>query len=123
MTEFKFPPSVQSDLFAKLTPRQQIETANVFRHIKKGSQVQLAYVLLDYIEDAVIPDFQDDEMVLAASFVSLTCHGMEEKAPWAIRPFQNDKDAQKHENHQPRKIGDIIKEFFPSLPTSFHTTH
>lgn len=112
MEDLKFPPSVQSELFAMLTPKQRIETANVFRHIKKASQVELSFALMDFIEDAVIPDFDPEDLILATAFVTLTNYNMPEKAPWAITPGQN-ADPDDRPLRKPRRIGDIIGDMFP----------
>lgn len=125
---FEFPQSAQSDLFAKLTPKQRVETANVFRHIKKASQVELSYALMDYIEDAVIPDFEPEELILAAAFVTLTHYNMPEKAPWSITPYQAEGLKLRVEGtpstltphpstYRPRRLGDIISDIFPTFNT------
>ena len=114
MRDSKFPPSAQSDLFAMLTPEQRIETANVFRHLKKASQTELSYILMQYIEDAVIPEFQSEDLMLSAAFVFLTGYEMPDKAPWRIMPRQNEKPKTK----QPRRLGDIISDIFPMYNNS-----
>lgn len=86
MEKFCFPESPQSALWRKLTAKQQAEVAAVFRHLKKPSQVKLCSVLTDYIYFGNLPEFEPDEWVLAAVFVFLTSHGMEEQAPWRIEP-------------------------------------
>ena len=115
--DFEFPQSAQSDLFAMLTPKQRVETANVFRHIKKASQVELSYALMDYIEDAVIPHFDPEDLILATAFVTLTHYNMPEKAPWSITPGQNHKVKQLPAPRQPRRLGDIISDIFPMFNT------
>lgn len=111
--DFVFPHSVQVELFDMLTDKQKIETANVFRHLKKASQVELCFALMDYIEDAVIPDFTDEDLILATGFVSLTGYQMPEKAPWAILPGQNKTIKELPAPKQPRRLGDILGEMFP----------
>lgn len=83
-----FPPSAQSELFAMLTPKQRIETSNVFRHLKKASQIELSFALMDFIEDAVIPEFVSEDLILATAFVILTEYELPDssKSPWAITP-------------------------------------
>ena len=48
--EFKFPPSVQSDLFNYLSLAQQEILKPVLRIMKRPYQVQLCSSLLDYME-------------------------------------------------------------------------
>lgn len=86
---FVFPASPQTDLWAKLTAKQQAEVAAVFRHLKKAAQVQLCYILMEYIDDAVVPEFLEDELLLSAAFVYLTGYKMPDKAPWRIKPSFN----------------------------------
>lgn len=89
MKNFSFPASPQSDLWAKLTAKQQAEVAAVFRHMKKAAQIQLCYILMEYIDSAVVPEFQEDELLLSAAFVYLTGYNMPDKAPWRIFPSFN----------------------------------
>lgn len=125
---FEFPQSAQSDLFAMLTPKQRVETANVFRHIKKASQVELSYALMDFIEDAVIPDFAPEDLILATAFVTLTHYNMPEKAPWSITPYQVEGSKLSVEGtpstftphpstNRPRRLGNIINDIFPMFNT------
>ena len=83
---FSFPSSVQGDLFKMLTPKQRIETANVLRHLKNCSQIELCFILMDYIEQGEVPSFEPDQFILALAFTALTFHNVENKAPWAIKP-------------------------------------
>jgi len=122
---FVFPASPQSELWAKLTAKQQAEVAAVFRHMKKGAQIQLCYILDEYITDAVIPEFQEDELLLSAAFVFLTGYEMPEKAPWRIVPFQGEGLGAAYAkgagipSPSPRrpytKLKDIISDMFPSF--------
>lgn len=105
LKDFVFEPSAQSALFAMLSPKQRVETANVFRHIKKASQIELAYILMDYIEDGVIPEFQPEDLILSTAFVILTEYEQEEKSAWAITPRSS-------RSKGPRLIGDIFREIF-----------
>ena len=81
--------SIQAMLWEELTAKQQAEVAAVFRHMKKRSQVRMCFALMDYIWDALLPKFDDDDLLLSAAFVFLTGHGMKEKAPWRITPRIN----------------------------------
>ena len=73
-------PSPQRELWRKLT-------AAVLRHLKKRSQIELCYVLLDYIEDGIVPEFDEDEFMLSAAFVFLTGFELEQKLTWQIQPI------------------------------------
>ena len=127
---FVFPVSPQSDLWAKLTAKQQAEVAAVFRHMKKAAQIQLCYILMEYIDDAVVPEFQDDELLLSAAFVYLTSYKMPDKAPWRILPGQGEgnmgrgkessKDTKSLSVAAPHRkpslsFKDIINDIFPSF--------
>lgn len=81
--------SPQRELWRKLTVKQKAETAAVLRHLKKLSQIELCYVLLDYIEDGVIPEFAEEDFMLSAAFVFLTGFELEQKHTWQIQPIIN----------------------------------
>ena len=83
-------PSPQSRLWTMLTARQQAEVAAVFRHLKMAAQIQLCYVLMDYIEYGSVPVFSEDEVLPATAFTFLTSYGMDEKAPWRIKANTNE---------------------------------
>lgn len=87
MDTLHYPASPQTDLWSRLTTRQQAETAALFRHMKKASQVEMCDILCDYIDHAFVPVFPEEELLLAVCFTFLTGHGMEEKAPWRIQPI------------------------------------
>ncbi|MDO4496743.1 MAG: hypothetical protein Q4B58_02755 [Bacteroidales bacterium] len=48
--EFVFPPSVQSDLFQYLKPKQQEKMRHILRPLKKWAQAELATSLIDFLE-------------------------------------------------------------------------
>ena len=82
-------PSPQRELWRKLTAKQKTETAAVLRHLKILSQIELCYALLDYIEDGIVPEFDEDEFMLSAAFVFLTGFELEQKLTWQIQPVIN----------------------------------
>ena len=82
-------PSPQRELWEKLTARQKSEAAAVLRHLKKRSQIELCFALLDYIDDGVIPEYNEDDFMLSASFVFLTGFAMEQRTSWQINPNIN----------------------------------
>lgn len=84
MQDFRFAPSAQSNLFAMLTTEQQRNVADVFRHLKKGSQVALSYLLMDYIRIGLIPSFSDEDYFLETAFAVLTEYDMKTKSSSSI---------------------------------------
>ena len=49
----KFPPSVQSELFAYLHPEQQEFLKPILRVLKKPAQEELCVALIDYLETGI----------------------------------------------------------------------
>lgn len=110
------PESAQGQLWAVTTIKQQTEIAAMFRHLKRDSQTQLAYILLDYIEDGVVPEFTEDEMLLSAAFVFLTGYGLDSNAKWHIRPKSHQQeDPAPHKPTLREKIYDLFPSFKKSL--------
>lgn len=54
MSKFVFSPSVQSDLFSYLKPKQQEQLKPMLRVLKKPAQESLCVALLDYLEQGLI---------------------------------------------------------------------
>ena len=94
---FKFPPSVQADLFNYLKPHQQETLKPILRIIKRPYQVKLCTALLDYMEGHGIQHI-DDPMLdkLQVNIIDI-CE---------IHPLTS---------HEPQPIGSIIKQIFPSF--------
>lgn len=80
--EFVFPPSIQSDLFSYLKPKQQEAIKPIFRVLKKPAQEELCCTLLDYMEQGEATPPAD--LTLAAIFMYLTRMGTGEDMDKAI---------------------------------------
>ena len=111
---FEFPPSIQSDLFNYLKPKQQEFIKPVLRILKKPAQMELCCSLIDYMESGnPVPPA---DFTLAALFMYLTREGMEEnndpKDVRIIRPLKVAKVSEVHGFKEPQRIGDIIKQIF-----------
>lgn len=79
---FKFPPSVQSDLFSYLKPRQQEAARPILRVLKKPAQAELCCALLDYMEQGQATPPADP--TLAAIYLYLTHESFSEGKEKAI---------------------------------------
>lgn len=73
-TNFKFPPSPQSDLFNYLKPEQQEAVKPILRNLKKPAQEELCCSLLDYMETGIV--LPPENLLLAATFMYLTHQGL-----------------------------------------------
>lgn len=97
MTDFVFPPSVQSDLFNYLKPHQQEILKPILRIIKRPYQTKLCTALLDYMEGHGIQHIDDPMLNKLQVNIIEVCE---------IHPLTS---------RQPQPIGDIIKQIFPSF--------
>lgn len=86
---FVYPRSVQSDLFGYLKPAQQEFVRPLLRALKKPAQVELCYMLLDYMETGEV--VMGNDIVVGGAFVYITRFGMGEAAkasePRVVRPL------------------------------------
>ena len=106
---FTFPPSVQIDLFNYLKPKQRAAIRPYLRLIKSQYQEKLCVSLLDYLEgngletltEPVLATLQE-EIVRVCGLRPLTGSRFN-----GLRPVQG--------SSEPKSIGAIIKELFPSL--------
>ena len=80
------PESAQAELWSKTTRRQQAEIAAMFQHMKPLSQEILAFSLIYYIDEGALPEFEEDELLLATAFVYLTGYGQDVSHKWQIQP-------------------------------------
>lgn len=85
----KNPDSAQAELWTKTTRRQQAEIAAMLKHLKPDSQTKLAYSLLDYIDEGMLPRFEEEELLLATAFVHLTGYQQGESHDWQVQPQNN----------------------------------
>lgn len=109
---FKFPPSVQSDLWNYLKPQQQEAVKPILRVLKKSAQEELCCSLLDYMEtgEALPPT----DLTLSAIFMYLTREGIADELHLdsdkaIIRPLRIKS------TREPQLIGDILGSMFPFL--------
>lgn len=91
--EYKFPSSVQSELFGYLTDEQKEYAKPVLRVMKKWAQESLCYMLLDYIETGKAEP--GPHLMVTGMFTYLTRHGMADLDspgdPRIIRPLNQRK--------------------------------
>lgn len=120
MSDFKFPPSVQSDLFNYLKPEQQEFVRPVLRILKKGAQEELCIALLDYLETGN-PE-PPASVQLGAFFMYLTRVGMEDQPSYEndtkiLRPLHRTEPKGTCGEHC-RTIGTFMKQlkrkYFPN---------
>ena len=80
--------SVQADLFGYLKPAQQELVRPLLRALKKPVQVELCYMLLDYMETGEVE--MGNDIVVGGTFIYITRFGMGEAAkadPRIVRPL------------------------------------
>ena len=113
---FKFPPSVQSDLWNYLKPQQQEAVKPILRVLKKPAQEELCCSLLDYMEtgEALPPN----DLTLSAIFMYLTREGIADELHLdsdkaIIRPLK--VTGSMFQGSNPVHISEIIKQIFPSF--------
>lgn len=87
-----YPTSAQAALFNYLKPEQQEFVRPLLRVLKKPAQVQLCYMLLDYMETGEVEMGMD--VVVGGMFTYITRFGMCEAAkadPRIVRPLGEKK--------------------------------
>ena len=99
MTNFVFPPSVQSDLFNYLKPAQQETLKPILRIMKRPYQAKLCTALLDYLEGNGIQSIDDPMLDKLQHNIIDICE---------IHPLTS-------RGGQPQPIGAVIKKLFPSF--------
>ena len=67
---FVYPRSVQSDLFGYLKPAQQEFVRPLLRALKKPAQVELCYMLLDYMETGEVE--LGNDIVVGGMFIYIS---------------------------------------------------
>ena len=75
--DFKYPPSIQSDLFNYLKPEQQAYIRPILAVLRKTAQEELCCMLLDYMETGKVEMTQN--VVIGAMFMYLTRYQMPEE--------------------------------------------
>ncbi len=94
---FTFPASVQSDLFIYLKPHQQAILKPYLRIVKRPYQQKLCISLLDYLEGHGLETFSEPILAMLQEEIVQACN---------LHPLTT---------REPKRIGAIIKELFPSL--------
>ena len=135
--KFTFAPSVQSDLFSYLKPAQRKAIRPFLQIIKRPYQEKLCISLMDYLEgNGLNPMSQPVLRFLQQQIIEECClHPL--TTPHSVRDPHSALDAEsheiagqardeergmRHEVHQPKSIGTIIKQFLagfnnPSSPS------
>ena len=94
---FSFPPSVQSDLFNYLDPQQQEAIRPYLRLLKHEHQEKLCVSLLDYLEGHGLEPLDQPVLCMLQDHIIQSCN---------IHPLTF---------RQPKSIGTIVKQLFPTL--------
>ena len=100
--KFTFAPSVQSDLFNYLKPHQQAIIRPYLRLIKRPYQEKLCVSLLDYLEGHGLDNLTEPVLHHLQSHIIEVCH---------LHPLTT---------RQPKSVGTIIKQIFPTLSLTSH---
>ena len=77
--------TMQGELWRQLCPFQQRMVANMLRHLKKESQKQLCFSLIEFIDEGEMPQFDEKDIMLKGAFYFLTGMGMATLPMWAIK--------------------------------------
>ena len=97
---FTFPASVQSDLFGYLKPHQKATLRPYLRLIKRPYQEKLCIPLLDYLEGHELEPLTEPVLRQLQNRIILECD---------LHPLTT---------REPKSIGAVIKQLFPSLKNS-----
>ena len=81
--------TMQMELWLHLCPFQQRMVATMLRHLKKESQKELCFALIEFIEAGEIPQFSEKDTMLKGAFIFLTGTGMASLPLWAIKTKSN----------------------------------
>ena len=114
---FTFAPSVQSDLFNYLKPHQQKALKPYLRIVKRPYQEKLCISLLDYLEGHGLESLEEPVLQTLQDDIVRTCE---------LRPLTNSSTSfgqfkvqrptgSSRSSSEPKSIGTIIKNLFPSL--------
>ena len=97
---FQYPPSVQIDLFNYLKPHQQKALKPYLRIVKRPYQEKLCVSLLDYLEGHGLDTLEEPVLATLQEEIVQACN---------LHPLTS---------RQPKSIGTVIKQLFPSLTGS-----
>ena len=107
---FTFPASVQSDLFGYLKPHQQAILKPYLRLIKRPYQEKLCISLLDYLEGNGLDELQQPVLRSLQHHIIEVCN---------LHPLTTrDSRLRIHDSSEPKSIGTVIKQLFPSFSNS-----
>ncbi len=119
---FTFSPSVQSDLFNYLKPQQQAIIKPYLRIVKRPYQEKLCVSLLDYLEGHGLETFSEPVLAALQEEIVQVCslHPLTSSKGLGFRDQGLGKNSLNSNPsslilHQPKSIGTIIKQLFPSL--------
>ncbi len=119
---FTFGPSVQSDLFNYLKPHQQAIMRPYLRLIKRPYQQKLCISLLDYLEGNGLKELQQPVLRFLQNHIIEVCnlHPLTSSKGLGFRDQGLGKNSLNSHpssliHHQPKSIGTVIKQLFPSL--------
>ena len=121
---FTFPDSVQSDLFNYLKPAQRKAIRPFLQIIKRPWQEKICISLMDYLEgnglnpiSQPVLRFLQNQIIEECGIHPLTTpHPVRETESHEIASQARDEEkGVRHEVHQPKSIGTLIKQLFPSF--------
>ena len=117
---FSFPASVQSDLFNYLKPHQQAILKPYLRIVKRPYQEKLCISLLDYLEGHGLNNLTEPVLHHLQSHIIEACN---------LQPITSSRAAGSKFQvsgfrliSEPKSIGTLIKELFPSFKNLKHET-
>ncbi len=129
---FKYPQSVQSDLFNYLKPQQRKAVRPYFRIIKRPYQERLCVSLLDYLEGKGLDSFEEPVLRALQEDIVRTC-GLRPLTSGSMFNVQSSRglsssrdnvpqpsSLNSHPSHEPTRIGTIIKQLFPGFSDSLN---
>ena len=126
---FTFPDSVQSDLFNYLKPAQRKAIRPFLQIIKRPWQEKICISLMDYLEGNGLNPISQPVLRFLQQQIIEECgiHPLTSSHP-AIKPLyptsepetkeiphqvRNEEKSVRHEVHQPKSIGTLIRQLFP----------
>lgn len=114
---FTFPASVQSDLFNYLKPAQRKAIRPFLQIIKRPYQEKLCISLMDYLEGNGLNPISQPVLRFLQQQIIEECSLHPLTTPHSVRDTESHEmpDQVRHEVHQPKSIGTLIKQLFPSF--------
>lgn len=121
---FTFPDSVQSDLFNYLKPAQRKAIRPFLQIIKRPYQEKLCISLMDYLEGNGLNPISQPVLRFLQNQIIEECGIHPLTTPHPVRDMESheiagqardEEKGMRHEVHQPKSIGTLIKQLFPSF--------